>query len=266
MDKLQQIVGVKRGEVEQARGLVSIDELQRAAHFGRSPRSLSASLRSAAPGVIAEMKRRSPSKGDINKDARVGEVVAGYARAGAAGISVLTDRQFFGGSQEDLLTARKLVETPLLRKEFIVDTYQIIESKALGADAILLIAAVLDPDQVRSFTGLAHSIGLEVLLEVHDLEELQATLGSGADMIGVNNRNLKTFQVDLDTSRQLIRHIPKGVQAVAESGIEDPAVVLDLQAAGYSGFLIGQRFMETADPGESCAAFISRIRHSTPNH
>ena len=265
MDKLNQILEAKRVEVAGAKRLLSVFELEKSPHFNRPVQSFSASLRRGGPAIIAEMKRRSPSKGDINKEADVSLVVPGYAAAGAAAVSVLTDRDFFGGGAHDLLQARALVDIPLLRKEFIVDQYQIIEARALGADAILLIAAALNPTVVKSFTGFAHSLGMEVLLEVHDMDELRESLDSGADAIGVNNRNLKTFRVDLDTSRQLIDFIPDSVPAVAESGIEDPAVVRELYGLGYSGFLIGQRFMQTSDPGAACAGFISSLTDLVQN-
>lgn len=260
MDKLDQILEVKRAEVAGSKRLLSVFELEKSPHFSRPVHSLSDALKPGSPSIIAEMKRRSPSKGDINKEADVTKVVPGYAAAGAAAVSVLTDRDFFGGGAHDLLQARSLVEIPLLRKEFIIDQYQIIEARALGADAILLIAAALNPTVVKSFIGFAHSLGLEVLLEVHDMDELRESLDSGADAIGVNNRNLKTFKVDLDTSRRLIDFIPETIPAVAESGIEDPEVVRELAALGYSGFLIGQRFMQTSDPGKACADFVAQVR------
>lgn len=262
MDKLNQILEAKRAEVAGAKRLLSVFELEKSPHFNRPVHSFSAALKQGKPGIIAEMKRRSPSKGDINKEADVAQVVPGYASAGAAAVSVLTDRDFFGGGAHDLLQARSLVDIPLLRKEFIVDQYQIIEARALGADAILLIAAALNPTMVKSFVGFAHSLGLEVLLEVHDMDELRESVDSGADAIGVNNRNLKTFQVDLNTSRRLIDYIPETIPAVAESGIEDPAVVRELFDIGYAGFLIGQRFMQTSDPGKACAEFIKQLNES----
>lgn len=261
MNQLEKIVEVKYAEVASAKQLLSSKNLEKMANFSRPTISLSHSVRTAGMGVIAEMKRRSPSRGAINQQAKVEHVVPGYAHAGAAGISVLTDREFFGGGPEDLIAARSCVTIPILRKEFIIDQYQIIEARALGADAILLIAAILNPAVLKLFIGFAHSLNLEVLLEVHDKEELLVAIDCGADLIGVNNRNLKTFEVSLDTSRRLIDFIPASVPAVAESGIEDPLVVKELHALGYSGFLIGQRFMQTDDPGRSCGDFIRALKN-----
>jgi len=260
MNTLDRIVAFKSVEVDRAKRLLSHFELEKSEYFNRTCHSLSAALRSAGMGIIAEHKRRSPSKGAIHADADVAQIVPGYAAAGVAGISVLTDQEFFGGAANDLLKSRSLVGIPLLRKEFIIDQYQIVEAKALGADAILLIAAIHNPTILKALTGFAHNLGLEVLLEVHDMEELHASVDSGADMIGVNNRNLKTFEVDLNTSRKLIDFIPSSIPAVAESGIEDTAVVRELHGLGFSGFLIGQRFMEDNDPGRACMDFMNELK------
>ncbi|MFM7193987.1 MAG: indole-3-glycerol phosphate synthase TrpC [Bacteroidota bacterium] len=260
MDILQRINQAKREEVATSRVSRPPEELERSVHFNRSIRSLSNSILSSEQfGIIAEFKRRSPSKGDIRAGAVVDEIVPGYAAVGAAAISVLTDQSYFGGSSADLLQARRLVDVPLLRKDFIVDEYQILEARALGADAILLIAASLTPEQLKRFTTYAHALGLEVLLEVHDLQELEVGLEAGADLIGVNNRNLKTFHTDLNTSRLLIRHIPASVVAIAESGIESPEVIAEFRNLGYRGFLIGQHFMQQPDPPTACQELIKSV-------
>jgi indole-3-glycerol phosphate synthase len=195
----------------------------------------------------------------INQGCTVSEVVSGYDRAGAAGISVLTDGKYFGGSLEDLLLARASTDLPLLRKEFIVDPYQILEAKAYGADAILLIAAVLSENELALLSEKAHTLGLEVLLEVHNGEELEQSLQAGADLIGVNNRNLKTFQVSLETSRELVSRIPDTVGKVSESGLGNPDELRELKALGFHGFLMGESFMKEEDPGAALSALLTQM-------
>ena len=220
---------------------------------------MAAQIKQSNSGIIAEHKRRSPSKEVINNTLKVPNVVKGYENAGVCGISVLTDGPYFGGALEDLLLARAAVETPLLRKEFIVDPYQIIEAKAHGADAILLIAAVLTRADIHDLSTLAQSLGLEVLLEVHNLEELEKSIMPSLDLIGVNNRNLKTFEVSLDTSRALSTAIPSDFVKISESGISHVSAIKDLKTYGYSGFLVGENFMKTNDPGAAAQAFINDI-------
>lgn len=187
-------------------------------------------------------------------------VVRDYEKAGASAISVLTDTRFFGGSLGDLLLARNSVSLPLLRKEFIVDTYQIYEAKAYGADAILLIAACLSEEELVEYSEVAKKLGMDVLLEVHNEEELHRSFLPHVDMIGVNNRNLKTFEVSIETSKKLAAQIPSEYVKISESGISNPDAVLQLRPYGYSGFLIGEHFMKTEDPGESAKKFIEAIR------
>jgi indole-3-glycerol phosphate synthase len=220
---------------------------------------MAAQIKQSNSGIIAEHKRRSPSKEVINNTLKVPNVVKGYENAGVCGISVLTDGPYFGGALEDLLLARAAVETPLLRKEFIVDPYQIIEAKAHGADTILLIAAVLTRADIHDLSTLAQSLGLEVLLEVHNLEELEKSIMPSLDLIGVNNRNLKTFEVSLDTSRTLSTAIPSDFVKISESGISHVSAIKDLKTYGYSGFLVGENFMKTNDPGAAAQAFINDI-------
>jgi indole-3-glycerol phosphate synthase len=181
-------------------------------------------------------------------------------QAGASALSVLTDKHFFGGSNEDLKTVRKYNFCPVLRKDFTIDEYQIIEAKSIGADAILLIAAVLEPKRSKQLAAFAHSFGLEVLLEVHDEQELKQNLEAGADLIGVNNRNLKTFDVSIDTSKRLSEWIPKGVIGVSESGISAPETILELRKFGYEGFLIGENFMKHSRPEEEAKVFMTALR------
>lgn len=211
-------------------------------------------------GIIAELKRRSPSQGDIHPYLDVERVSIGYMQAGASALSVLTDQKFFGGKNEDLTLARKMNFCPILRKEFIIDEYQIVEAKSIGADAILLIAACLSGEEVRRLAQFAQSLGLEVLLEVHNEAELEASLNEYVNLVGVNNRDLTTFRVDIGISLDLVNKIPSEFIKVAESGLSDPAQVIRLKKAGFDGFLMGQRFMETAQPEKACARFIEKLR------
>jgi len=215
-------------------------------------------MRPGASGIIAEFKRQSPSKGIINANAKVEEVTVGYMNAGASALSILTDNQFFGGNNEDLIKARELNFCPILRKDFIVDPYQIIEAKSIGADAILLIAAILTPEETLHFATLARSLGLETILEVHGCTEL-SHLNNKISILGVNNRNLADFTVSLDISLSLSEFISDRILAISESGIHDPADVHLLKQAGYKGFLIGEQFMSAGDPASACQTFISQL-------
>ena len=260
MNILDKIVLRKTEEVEQAKKLVSIKELESGVYFNRTPYSLRESmLDTERTGIIAEFKRRSPSKGNINDHSLVAEVTKAYADAGASAISVLTDIDFFGGHPNDLLEAREANTVPLLRKDFMIDEYQIVEAKALGADIILLIAAILTPAQIVTFSKLSKNLGLNVLLEVHNLEELQRSINSDIDAIGVNNRNLADFTVNIQTSFDLAAHIPKEFLKVSESAISDPKVINQLKEAGFNGFLIGENFMKTSDPGAAMRRFTEEM-------
>ena len=233
--------------------------LEQSPLFDRENFSLAQRLKGSPSGIIAEHKRRSPSRDNINSNLSVHEVAQGYESAGVCGMSVLTDLKYFGGSLEDLTAARSVCDLPLLRKEFIIEEYQVIEAKAYGADVILLIAAVLDRQQIKSLSETAQSLGLEVLLEVHNSEELHKALMSSLDMLGVNNRNLKTFEVSLDTSKKLAGQIPEDFVKVSESGISAVGTIKALQPYGYKGFLIGENFMKTEAPGPAAAEFINNI-------
>lgn len=261
MTILDKIVDKKRIEVAKAKAKVSLEELKQYPLFGRTCYSLAQSvLHSDRTGIIAEYKRASPSKGLINGTSSVQQVVAGYQAAGASAISVLTDPDFFQGSLADLTAAREVLTIPLLRKEFIVDIYQIAEAKAYGADIILLIAACLTPTEVKEFATYAKSIGLNVLLEVHNEEELQANLFEDIDAIGVNNRNLKDFSVSLAHSYDLVNKIPNRYIKVSESGISDPTTIKDLKNRGFQSFLIGENFMKTTDPAAAIQEFVSALQ------
>jgi indole-3-glycerol phosphate synthase len=198
--------------------------------------------------IIAECKRRSPSRGVLRADYDAVAIATGYARGGAAAISVLTEPTFFDGSLADLSGVREAVETPLLRKDFIVTEYQLFEARAAGADAVLLIVAALSSQALQALAGRAASLGLDVLVEVHDAQELTIAIDAGATIVGVNNRNLRTLAVDVRASEDLIADIPAGVLAVSESGLKTTADLRHLRAAGYGAFLIGERFMLTDDP------------------
>ncbi|WP_413997787.1 indole-3-glycerol phosphate synthase TrpC [Flavobacterium sp. W1B] len=259
MNILDKIIVDKKREVILKKSIIPVSQLEASVFFGKKTISLSTNLKNSNSGIIAEHKRRSPSKAEINYGFTVEEVVKGYENAGACGISVLTDGKYFGGSLDDLLLARASVNIPILRKEFVVDEYQILEAKAHGADLILLIAAVLTRDEIKSLSEFAKALGLEVLLEVHNQEELEKSIMPTLDMIGVNNRNLKTFEVSLDFSKQLAAQIPNDFVKVSESGISSIEAINELKPYGYKGFLIGENFMKTANAGEAAKEFISQL-------
>jgi indole-3-glycerol phosphate synthase len=237
-----------------------VKQLEQSIFFSRQMISLKNSLKQdGQSGIIAEFKRQSPSKGVINATADVLQTTKGYVDAGATALSVLTDKLFFGGSNVDLIAARSVNHCPILRKDFIIDEYQIIEAKSIGADVILLIAASLRPEEVQSLAAFAHSINLEVLLEVHSLEELESNTSSEIDLIGVNNRNLKTFDVSIDLSRKLTEAIPKEFVRISESGISYPETVIELKKFGYQGFLMGENFMKHDRPELAAKEFIDSL-------
>lgn len=260
MTILDTIVERKKQEVAEAKIKVSIEELTQYPLFNRTCYSLKDSvLHPERTGIIAEYKRASPSKGLINGTSPVQEVVLGYQNAGASAISVLTDCDFFQGTLEDLTKAREVLSIPLLRKEFIVDTYQIAEAKAYGADIILLIAACLTPQEIENFSEYAKSLGLNVLLEVHNQEELLQNIFPTVDAIGVNNRNLKDFSVSLDHSYDLVNQIPDSFIKVSESGISDPETIKYLKSKGFNSFLIGENFMKTDNPALAIQEFVAQL-------
>jgi len=260
MNILDKIVADKYKEVDLKKSLIPIKQLEASVLFNRQTFSLADALRNSKTGIIAEHKRRSPSKGTINQNTNVSQVAKGYQKAGACGMSVLTDIKYFGGSLEDLQLARASVDMPLLRKEFIIDEYQILEAKANGADVILLIAAVLSREEIKNFSELAKSLDLDVLLEVHNEEELHKSVMPSLDMLGVNNRNLKTFEVSLETSKSLSKLIPDDFVKVSESGISSIEAIQDLKPYGYQGFLIGENFMKTENPSKSALDFIQKLQ------
>ena len=259
MNILDKIVIDKRKEVDLRKSLIPVSQLEQSVLFERDTNSLAHRLMANNSGIIAEHKRRSPSKSVINQSLNVQDVASGYENAGVCGMSVLTDVKYFGGAIDDLLLARASCNLPLLRKEFIIDDYQILEAKAYGADVILLIAAILTKAEIKQFSEFAKSLNLDVLLEVHNEEELHKSIMPSLDMLGVNNRNLKTFEVSLETSKLLSKLIPDDFVKVSESGISSVNAIEELQPYGYKGFLIGENFMKTENPGESAAKFIKDL-------
>ncbi|WP_411893672.1 indole-3-glycerol phosphate synthase TrpC [Winogradskyella sp. A2] len=259
MNILDKIVIDKRKEVALRKALIPTSQLEASVLFTRNTKSLSNTLRESSSGIIAEHKRRSPSKAVINYKLNVQDVAKGYENARVCGMSVLTDGKYFGGSLDDLIIARSSCNLPLLRKEFIIDDYQILEAKAYGADVILLIAAILTREEIKSFSEFAKSLQLDVLLEVHNKEELQKSIMPSLDMLGVNNRDLKTFTVSLETSKELSSLIPDDFVKVSESGISSVEAIKELQPYGYKGFLIGENFMKTDNPGASATEFINNL-------
>ncbi|HMQ00283.1 MAG TPA: indole-3-glycerol phosphate synthase TrpC, partial [Cyclobacteriaceae bacterium] len=257
MDILEQIIAHKKKEVADRKALYPVALLEQSIYYKSNPVSLKKYLlRDDKSGIIAEIKRKSPSKGMINPYVSVERTSIGYMQAGASALSVLTDKEFFGGTNDDLRTARKFNFCPILRKDFIIDEYQIIEAKSIGADAILLIAAVLAADELKRFHEFARSLMLEVLVEVHDELELNKVIALPLEMIGVNSRNLKTFETNIQSAINLAGKIPQGVVKVAESGIDHTDTILELKQHGYNGFLMGEHFMRNARPEQACREFI----------
>ncbi|WP_293674516.1 indole-3-glycerol phosphate synthase TrpC [uncultured Parabacteroides sp.] len=266
-DILQDIVANKRIEVERQKQAVKLQTLLGLGgeRLERPTRSMRAALAASPSGIIAEFKRKSPSKGWLHPDAAVAGVLPAYEKGGASACSVLTDSDFFGGSIGDLCKARSLVDLPLLRKDFIIDEYQLYQARVMGADAVLLIAACLSPEQCLAFAELAHTLNMEVLLEIHSEAEL-GHLNASVDMLGVNNRNLGTFHTDVENSFRLAEAMKTVTREknlspllVSESGISATATVAQLRQAGFRGFLIGETFMKTEEPGDTLAKFIGGL-------
>ncbi|TPV35448.1 indole-3-glycerol phosphate synthase TrpC [Paucihalobacter ruber] len=260
MTILDKIIFDKHKEVALKKQLIPVKQLEASVLFSRNTLSVTQRIKESDTGIIAEYKRRSPSKDTINNALNVYDVAQGYEQAGVCAMSVLTDGKYFGGSLDDLLLARANCQLPLLRKDFVIDPYQILEAKAYGANIILLIAAVLSKDDITNLSKFAKSLDLEVLLEVHNLDELHKSIMPSLDLIGVNNRNLKTFEVSLNTSKELSTEIPDDFVKISESGISNIEAIKELKTYGYQGFLIGENFMKTNDAGESAATFIKNLK------
>ncbi len=257
---LHKILEDKRAEVETLKEIITPDGFESQVEFCKNRRSLKQVIANSGVGIIAEIKKRSPSKGPIRPDLDVKDLVAAYSRAGASAISILTDASHFGGSPRDLAAGRTGTDLPLLRKDFIIDEIQLYQARALGADIILLIAAALEPAHLKSLAKKARELELEVLLEVHSREELENTISPYVTFVGVNNRDLKTFEVSLALSEELAPFIPKEFGKIAESGISSPLEIQRLQSVGFTGFLIGETFLKSADPEALCRKFVEETR------
>ncbi|MDN0051961.1 indole-3-glycerol phosphate synthase TrpC [Bacteroides caecigallinarum] len=260
-DILTQIIDSTRKTINLQKEYITMKMLERIVSIIKSKKtlSLSRSIMSSPTGIISEFKRRSPSKGWINRKADIKQITREYAKAGAAGLSVLTDRDFFGGKEGDLFKARHAAPTtPILRKDFIISEYQILQSVVLRADAILLIAAALEKDECRHLAEMAHSLGLEVLLEIHSEDELEYVTDC-IDLIGVNNRDLGSFHTDVENSFRLAEKLPKGIPHISESGISGAETIIRLRQAGYNGFLMGESFMKTAEPSIALKILIEEL-------
>jgi len=257
---LDDIVAKRKQTVEMLKSMVPVNAWEKMPFFSRKCISLKRNLNDdKMNGIIAEFKRASPSKGVINKTADITEVVNEYERYGAAAVSILTEPIFFNGNNDDILLVGGNLKIPILRKDFIFDQYQLVEAKALGADVILLISSSLSPKEVKKLAGFAKSIGLEVLLEIHNEEEVQHICDE-VDIVGVNNRNLKTFEVNINTSLELINKIPTGKTVITESGISNVETIVTLKQAGFKGFLVGETFMKESDPGKAFKNFITGLK------
>ena len=259
MSILDKILEHKKREINQLRKSVPVRDLEKKTLFESNIDSLSGSIMDKKKtGIIAEFKRKSPSKGILNSFSAVEEVSSGYCIHGASGLSILTDGEFFGGSNQDLMSARMNSTIPILRKDFIIDEYQVIESKSIGADAILLIAAALDKNTILNLSGLARSLGMEVLLEIHEQHELDR-INQYINIIGVNNRNLRTFEVNTINSEMLAEKISSAFIKISESGISSSQMIRKLKSVGYDGFLIGEKFMSTSDPVKAFFDFVKDL-------
>ena len=260
MNILDKIIATKKEEVAAQKKVVSIEQLEKYPGFARECNSLKENLqKNGASGIIAEFKQKSPSKGEINFSAKVEEVTKAYNAAGASCLSILTDFEYFGGTLANLTKAREAnPDIPILRKDFMIDTYQIVEAKAFGADVILLIAACLSKEKALELAKKAKELGLDVLMEIHNAEELEI-VNDYVDVVGVNNRNLKTFEVSVETSVELSKLIPSKFVKISESGLAGAAEIKYLKANGFKGFLIGETFMKTDDPGAACKKLIEKL-------
>jgi len=261
MTILEEILAHKRKEVAEAQELRPIKLLERSIFYETDSVSMRGYLsRPDKVGIIAEVKRASPSKGMIHEHIDVEQLSIGYMQAGASALSVLSDTKFFSGTNKDVEIARKFNYCPILRKDFMLSEYQVIEAKSIGADCILLIAAALDAQTCKQLAQMAKELGLEVLLEVHNKEEIDSHASEYIDLIGVNNRDLHDFTTDIKTSMELAEHIPADFVKISESGISTADAIVQLKTAGYQGFLIGGYFMEHAHPEDACARLIKEVR------
>ena len=261
MSILKNIVTDIKKELKLKKSIIPISEYEKMSLFKRNTISMTNSIKKDSFGIIAEFKRRSPSKNEINNKLSVDEVCRNYQNFGASGLSVLTNLKYFGGSLEDLVLARSISSLPILRKDFIIDEYQIYESKAFGADIILLISSILTKNEIINLSKKAKDLKLEVLLEVHNNDELQKGLVENVDIIGVNNRNLKSFKTDLKISEKLFNQIPNEFLKISESGLNNDNSIKRLKKIGYQGFLIGEKFMISSDPGKELKKTLENLTY-----
>lgn len=257
---LDKIILEKKKHINQLKKIIDIKSLEQSEYFEIETYSLKNKIiKENSFGIISEFKRKSPSKPNINLNADAVTITKGYQNAKSSGISILTDELFFGGSNKDFVSSRKELSIPMLRKDFIIDEFQLIESKSIGADVILLMASCLNNKEILKFSKLAKSLSLEVLLEVHSEEELNYSLNSYVDIVGVNNRNLNNFTTDINNSIKLSSFIPKDFCKISESGIFNKEDIIKLKSYGFNGFLIGENFMKTNDPSYACLNFIKSL-------
>ncbi|NDW12340.1 indole-3-glycerol phosphate synthase TrpC [Bacteroides sp. 214] len=258
-DILSEIIANKRFEIDLQKRSVSALQLEKNLTDVSKKHSMRAALINSDTGIIAEFKRRSPSKGWINRDAQPVDIIPSYQEAGAAALSILTDEKYFGGNLRDIRSVRPLINIPILRKDFVVDEYQLYQAKIISADAVLLIASALTQEECNALAEKAHGLGLETLLEIHNEKEL-VYVNPHIDMVGVNNRNLSTFHTDVENSFRLAALLPKDIVLVSESGISQPDTVKQLRKNGFRGFLIGETFMKTDKPAIALADFVTQLK------
>jgi len=261
MKILDNIISDKKIEIETLSKIVSISDLEKQKDFTKQCKSLKESIKKSKSGIICEFKRKSPSNEKINYKSNISEIINGYEKAGAVGVSILTNKIYFDGSISDINEVKNNVDIPILRKEFIISEYQIVESKSIGADAILLIASILDKEEIKNYSSLAKDLGLEVLLEIHSINELNKISNTDVDIIGVNNRNLDTLDIDIENSVRIFEKIPSEFVKISESGISKVDSIIKLIKVGYDGFLIGENFMKTSKPEESAYNFIKKVEN-----
>ncbi|MBT3281640.1 MAG: indole-3-glycerol phosphate synthase TrpC [Cryomorphaceae bacterium] len=261
MKILDKIIHDKKIEIKTLSDIVPVSDLEKQKDFTKKCKSLKESIKKSKSGIICEFKRKSPSNGNINYTSNISDVIKGYEKAGAVGVSILTNKKYFDGSISDINDVKTSIEIPILRKEFVISEYQIIEAKSIGSDSILLIASILSKEQIKNYSSLAKSLGLEVLLEIHSIDELNEVSKYDIDIIGVNNRNLDTLEIDIKNSIEIFKKIPGEFIKISESGISKVESIVKLNKVGYDGFLIGENFMKSSKPEESAYNFIKQVEN-----
>jgi len=261
MKILDKIIHDKKIEIKTLSDIVPVSDLEKQKDFTKKCKSLKESIKKSKSGIICEFKRKSPSNENINYTSNISDVIKGYEKAGAVGVSILTNKKYFDGSISDINDVKTSIEIPILRKEFVISEYQIIEAKSIGSDSILLIASILSKEQIKNYSSLAKSLGLEVLLEIHSIDELNEVSKYDIDIIGVNNRNLDTLEIDIKNSIEIFKKIPGEFIKISESGISKVESIVKLNKVGYDGFLIGENFMKSSKPEESAYNFIKQVEN-----